>query len=278
MNQLDIFTGQDKTELAIDFLKLHEPPEGYFVGFSGGKDSVVMLDLVRKSGVKHAAYYSATQIDPPELVSFIHRHYPEVKWLFPKESFFKLIAKKGYPSRYRRWCCDHLKEKPTRQIPLNNRLLGIRAEESSKRAARGQISKMGKWTQYKPIFQLREGRNQGGRGMSEKQLYLSPSQVKEFSFRDGKWFILYDIPDPEPTEAEVKAEEIRKLRDDYDNLFADMLKENEALRDCIRELIRVQPGGYCPQGCEKEASCPYPDMATCPQEMAWAKARELVGA
>ena len=32
---------------SIAYLKEHEPPEGYFVGFSGGKDSIVALELCR---------------------------------------------------------------------------------------------------------------------------------------------------------------------------------------------------------------------------------------
>ena len=37
---------------SIDFLREHEPPEGYFVGFSGGKDSITALELCRMAGVK----------------------------------------------------------------------------------------------------------------------------------------------------------------------------------------------------------------------------------
>lgn len=58
-------------EEAIDFLREHEPPEGYFVGFSGGKDSIVTLELCRMAGVKHQAFYSCTGIDAPEVVRFI---------------------------------------------------------------------------------------------------------------------------------------------------------------------------------------------------------------
>jgi len=74
MQQLDIF-GRTKEERAIEFIRQHEPPDGYFLGFSGGKDSVVLYDLTVKAGVKFQAYYSATGIDPPELVKFIRDNY-----------------------------------------------------------------------------------------------------------------------------------------------------------------------------------------------------------
>lgn len=57
----------DYIQESIDFLRQHEPPEGYYVGFSGGKDSITTLELCRMSGVKYHAYYSCTRIDPPEM-------------------------------------------------------------------------------------------------------------------------------------------------------------------------------------------------------------------
>ncbi len=145
----------DKPDLvAIDFIQRHEPPDGYFVGFSGGKDSVVLLDLVERSGVKFEAGYSATGIDPPELVRFIRDKYPAVKWFHPEMSFFAFILKKGFPTKRARWCCDKLKKDPTKDRP-RHRLLGIRAEESGMRAKRPQIEQTrhpNKQFIYKPIF------------------------------------------------------------------------------------------------------------------------------
>ena len=139
MQQLNL-NGKTKTEQAIEFIQKHEPPEGYFVGFSGGKDSVVLLDLVRKSGVKHETYYSATGIDPPELVKFIRDNYPDVVWKRPNykghRSFFGMIPTQHcVPTRIARWCCNELKKFPTLSVPLKHRLMGIRAEESVRRGA-----------------------------------------------------------------------------------------------------------------------------------------------
>lgn len=138
---------------SIDFLKVHEPPEGYYVGFSGGKDSIVTLELCRMSGVKHVPYYSCTTIDPPEMYKFIKVNYPDVQWLFPKKSFWKLIYRKSPPMRHHRWCCDYLKKEPSKNIPLPMRVMGIRAEESARRASRPRIDKYNsKQSLVKPIF------------------------------------------------------------------------------------------------------------------------------
>ncbi len=137
---------------AIDFLRAHEPPEGYFVGFSGGKDSITTLELCRMAGVKHQAFYSCTRIDPPEMYRFIRNEYPDVTWLYPKETLFALIRKHGPPFRSRRWCCDHLKKMPSKNNPLKHRIMGIRAEESVRRASRPRIDTFNGQTTYKVIF------------------------------------------------------------------------------------------------------------------------------
>lgn len=145
-------------EEAIDFIKKHEPPEGYYVAFSGGKDSIVVYDLVKRSGVKCFVYYSCTGIDPPEIVHFIKQNYPEVIFVKPPEDFYNGIIKHGLPTMFKRWCCRILKEISIKKIPLANRIMGIRAEESSKRSKRGRIDpiKSQKITHYKPIFYWNE--------------------------------------------------------------------------------------------------------------------------
>lgn len=107
------------------------PTDGYFVGFSGGKDSQVLLELVKMAKVKFKAYYNVTTNDPPDNVYFIRKNYHEVEFLHPKDNFFKLIENHGLPTRIRRFCCAELKEK----TGVGNVVLtGVRAEESLRRS------------------------------------------------------------------------------------------------------------------------------------------------
>ena len=143
----------DKVREAIDFIKQHEPPEGYVVKFSGGKDSTVVFDLVKKAGVKYQAFYNYTAIDPPEVTRFLLKHYPEVKWLRPKRNFFQWLEKVGLPTKTKRWCCTKLKH----NVPKGGSkhvILGVRSEESYKRAKRDMVNlnKECRTTDYYPIF------------------------------------------------------------------------------------------------------------------------------
>lgn len=129
-----LFCDVDKVAQAIARIKLHEPKEGYYVAFSGGKDSVVVLDLVKKAGVKYDAHHNLTTVEPPELIYFIREHYPDVATENPKKSMWQLIIEKGVPpTRLMRYCCKELKEKGGEG---RFKITGIRHEESVKRSKR----------------------------------------------------------------------------------------------------------------------------------------------
>lgn len=112
-------------------LALSLDSRGYWMAFSGGKDSQVLFDLVKRAGVKYHAVYNVTANDPPENVHFIKKYYPEVQFMQPKEGFFKLIEKKGLPTIIRRYCCERIKERVGEQCVV---LAGIRKAESAKRS------------------------------------------------------------------------------------------------------------------------------------------------
>ena len=123
-----LFGRVDKVQKAIDRLKAFEPSEGYYVAFSGGKDSQCVYHLCQLAGVKFDAHYAVTSIDPPELVRFIRQNYPNVKFEInywndnkPEHYFsdgrpkpitmWSLIADHTIPpSRSIRYCCSSLKE------------------------------------------------------------------------------------------------------------------------------------------------------------------------
>lgn len=112
LRQIDLMGNTiDKVQTAIDRLRAFEPEEGYYLAFSGGKDSVVIKAIADMAGVKYDAHYNATTVDPPELVRFIKNEYPDVKIEKPEIPMVKLIAKKRMPpTRLFRYCCAYYKE------------------------------------------------------------------------------------------------------------------------------------------------------------------------
>ncbi|MHB8880379.1 MAG: TetR/AcrR family transcriptional regulator [Thermodesulfovibrionales bacterium] len=144
---------KEKTAEAVEFIKGNTPPgETLYIGFSGGKDSISVLQLVKMSGVKFKAYYAATGLDPAEIIKFIKQYHPDVEWLRPKMSFWEGIRLKGFPTASKRWCCDILKKRPGYQVPLKFRVMGIRAAESRGREERGRITTFDGRTYLHPIF------------------------------------------------------------------------------------------------------------------------------
>jgi len=133
LKEKTLFGIVDKVQIAIQRLREFEPEEGYYLAFSGGKDSITIKRLADMSGVKYDAHYSVTTIDPPELVYFIREEYPDVIWERPEKHLLTALLHHGFPSRQSRWCCNYYKENGGK----NRRIItGVRSEESITRRHR----------------------------------------------------------------------------------------------------------------------------------------------
>ena len=119
MEQYILFDELEKKEArALALFRLFEDtavsyhPAGYYLAFSGGKDSVVIYALAKMAGVRFRAHYHITTVDPPELVRFIRSSFPEVSMDAPEYSMWSLIVKKQIPPvRTARYCCEVLYDK-----------------------------------------------------------------------------------------------------------------------------------------------------------------------
>lgn len=70
--------------------------DGVVVSFSGGKDSTVLLDLVRGLYPDVKAMFSDTGLEFPEIRDFV-KTFPNVEWIKPNLTFKQVIEKCGYP-------------------------------------------------------------------------------------------------------------------------------------------------------------------------------------
>lgn len=99
------------------------------VAYSGGKDSDVLLHVVRNMGVPYRAIHKCTTIDPPGTLQHCRDNGVEIR--MPRRTFMEGIRFNGLPNRWRRWCCRELKE-----YKISNKvLMGVRASESTSRKA-----------------------------------------------------------------------------------------------------------------------------------------------
>ena len=140
---------QNKIDYSVDLLRRSEemalrldPENGFYLAFSGGKDSQALYHIAKLAGVKFKAHMSLTSVDPPEVIRFVKRNYPDVELIKPKMSIYDMALKKKHflPTMRVRWCCAEYKEvhgagKVT--------LIGVRRQESARRAKRKEFSVRG---------------------------------------------------------------------------------------------------------------------------------------
>lgn len=150
----------DKEQKAIERIKmasamsLHHYGKPLVCTYSGGKDSDVMLELFKRSGIPFEVHNSHTTADAPQTVRHIRKVFGELEMKgIPCEiempthkgeptSMWKLIPQKLMPpTRIARYCCSVLKE-----TGCANRYIatGVRWDESVARSARGEFEKYGK--------------------------------------------------------------------------------------------------------------------------------------
>ena len=67
-----------------------------YVAFSGGKDSTVLLHLVRRMYPEVPAVFTDTGLEFPEIRAFV-KTVDNVEWLKPKMNFRDVLVKYGFP-------------------------------------------------------------------------------------------------------------------------------------------------------------------------------------
>lgn len=150
----------DKEQKAINRIKMASEMSLYHYRkplvctYSGGKDSDVMLELFRRSGIPYKVHNSHTTADAPQTVRHIRDTFRRLELAgIPCEiqmpiykgectSMWKLIPEKLMPpTQLVRYCCQVLKENGSRNRYIAT---GVRRAESTKRKTRGEFEKIGK--------------------------------------------------------------------------------------------------------------------------------------
>ena len=134
-------------------MSLHHYSKPLVCTYSGGKDSDVMLELFRRSGVPFEVHNSHTTADAPQTVRHIRKVFSVLElegikceiemptYMGDRTSMWKLIPQKLMPpTRIVRYCCSVLKETGCKNRYIST---GVRWAESSSRKTRGEFEKIG---------------------------------------------------------------------------------------------------------------------------------------
>ena len=117
--------------------KMYDNDDGFFLAFSGGKDSQALYHVTKMAGVLFKGHFSPTSVDPPDLIRFIKNEYPSVEWGHLDFSIYKrAVERRILPTMRVRWCCADFKETAGAGKVT---LIGIRKEESARRAKRHEV-------------------------------------------------------------------------------------------------------------------------------------------
>jgi phosphoadenosine phosphosulfate reductase len=97
------------------------------IAFSGGKDSLVALDIARKIIPDIKVIYNNTSIEFPETLIYV-KHLAaawnlDLAMTSPKKNFFKTVRERGWANHEDRWCCRPFKEEPAADYIESNRIL-----------------------------------------------------------------------------------------------------------------------------------------------------------
>lgn len=138
----------EKEQKAIERLKLFEPEDGYYLAYSGGKDSDCIKILAQLAGVKFEAHHNLTTVDAPETVQYVKSQSDVIiDKSFDTDgnqiTMWNLILKKLMPpTRIVRYCCSELKERGGQGRVV---VTGVRwAESRNRKENAGTVKIIGK--------------------------------------------------------------------------------------------------------------------------------------
>lgn len=137
---------KEKERIAIERLRAFVPEnDGYYLAYSGGKDSDCIRILAALADVPHELHHNLTTVDAPETVQYIKTvpgviiDKPKYKDGSPKTMWNLIPRKKLPPTRLMRYCCSEFKEQGGKG---KLKITGIRWAESIKRRDNGGVVKI----------------------------------------------------------------------------------------------------------------------------------------
>ena len=148
LQRLPLFAKVLMTKARIREWIAHYGESGVYVSFSGGKDSTVLLHLVREEFPEVEAVFVNTGLEYPEIQRFV-KSFENVTILRPKMSFVEVIKKYGYPivSKEVAECIDGAKKAEQKGV-INQRTKQMNGDWTDKSGNKSQFNH----ENYKPLM------------------------------------------------------------------------------------------------------------------------------
>lgn len=149
MNLFEQYIEEEAIERIKKFSKIAEKLDYPIVlGFSGGKDSVVIYDLAKRAGIKFTSYFNHS-FESPTTLKFIKKYYPDVKFRRPYNvGFLENIKKHNgiLPTIDIAYCCSDYKHNKNNKDKAV--IVGVRRSESFRRRKRSIIDRKKRIKKY----------------------------------------------------------------------------------------------------------------------------------
>ncbi len=220
-----------------------------YVSFSGGKDSTVLLHIVRQIYPEVEAVFVDTGLEYPEIREFV-KNYDNVLWIKPKMNFKQVIEKYGYPVIS--------KEVSQAIYEARNKTDGAQAKkflpESERSKKYGERYNLERYCYLKdsniPIshkcckIMKKEPANQYSKTSGKKPMIAT--MTEESQLRESTWMRYgcnaYDGKEPKSTPMSFWTEQ---------DIMQYYLKNNLPMASCYGEIIEADQlqGQECLEGC-----------------------------
>ncbi len=135
------------------------PRDVFYVMFSGGKDSLVVLDLAYRAlprRVLRVAYIEVTGNTHEENLAYtrktVERYGLPLHHLRHTEDFYSLVERWGWPGPRRRWCMTVFKKNQANKLGRAIALTGVKWSDSSWRRRWRDAGVLGVIPGWKPVF------------------------------------------------------------------------------------------------------------------------------
>jgi phosphoadenosine phosphosulfate reductase len=114
-----------------------------YVSFSGGKDSLVCMDLARRASKKVKAFFVNTGIEFPETTAYIkdycNKNNTPLIEINAGNAFWNNVKSFGPPGKDYRWCCKLCKLAPINQLTENQNIITIDGKRRYESFTRSKI-------------------------------------------------------------------------------------------------------------------------------------------